>query len=330
MLRNIKNRFTRPRVMGYIMTNAGTPSITDGCKDDVSSVTDNSAGNSTINFYEPFQRTPITLVAAAGGTGAIPAVVTSAAASARVLTSNSAGSATDMNAHVMCFGFDSADTNSRGPNRSLARAGRLAPVLFGFRFNSSGGVLSGARQVSVSAATSTFTVTLKAPFASAPVVIPICTGSTAGVAKVTSASGSQIVIDTFDAAGSGAAFGCHVFVLGWYSAEYCRSRRTELDCPQRLPRLEVYEVTVTAGVPAISIGTGGIADDGTGLFTITHTEPFKRAPQVVSCADGSTISTLVSSSISATQIKTYDNAGNAADAGKVYVACLGYDTADKF
>lgn len=320
--------------MGYVLSNSGTPSVTDGCKDDISSVTDNGAGDSTLNFLEPFQRTCFPFITPAGGTGAIGTITTAAAGSARVKTSDEAGSATDMNAHVLVIGHDSAETNSIAPNWSTVRAGRFRPRLVTFSFNSSGTLTSGKYQVTVSPSTSTFTITFNRPFASAPVVIATCTGATAGVAKVTSSAVNQIVIDTFDAAGSGSARGCHVFVLGWDCAEYGRGHRVELLTPQLRPRLIVAEVTFTAGVPAVSAGTSStVSDDNTGLFTLTFPTThatFKRAPEVIACGDGTTISNVISSSTTATQIQVFSNAGVAADPGKVYVAALGYDSADEF
>lgn len=317
--------------MGYVLSNSGTPSVSNGCKDDVSSVTDHSTGNSSINFYDSYQRTPIVVAAAAGGTGAIAGVVSSSTTAARILTSDSAGSATDMAAHILALGWDSPETQDIGATRNIVRAGRLRPVLLNFNFNAAGTLFQGKSLASLSSSTSTYTFTLNNPFACAPVVIPTCIGSTAKVARVTSASGVQIVIDTFDAAGSGSTSACNVLVLGWYSAEFARSRRVELLTPQRKPRLTGFEITVTTGTPALTSGTsldGSIVDNGTGDFTITLAKPFTVAPEVVASADGSNIVT-VSSTTSAITIKAFNNAGSAADPGKVSIIALGRDYLDE-
>lgn len=322
--------------MGYYMTNAGTPSITDGCKDDISSVTDNSAGNSTINFYEPFQRVSFPFVTPVGASGAIGNVVIAAAGSARVLTSDSAGTATDMDAHVMVFGHDSSETNSLAPNFSYVRAGRLKPRLVGIRVSAAGVVSSGGYRVTCSLTSSTFTLTFNEPFQTAPIIIATVSGATSGVCRVTSTAANTAVINTYSAAGAASARAFHAWILGWDSREYGRSHRVELLNPQRRARIMAGEITYTAGVPAASLGLSGstVSDDGTGLFTLTFPTAshsvYLRAPTVIVCGDGTSMSNVVSSSTTTAQIQVYDNAGSAVDPGKVYVACLGYDVADEF
>lgn len=332
LFRNIKSAYIRPRVLGFQITNAGTPSVSEGCKDDVSSVTDNGTGDSSLNFYEPFQRSCVAVTTPIGGTGAISTISTVSKTAARLLTCNAAGAAADMNFNSLIVGYDSAETMMARPLYHNVKAGRFRPVLIGGSFDSSGTLLSGKRHFTVSAASSTYTVTLRSPFATVPVVVATATGSTAKLCRVTSTAVNTFVIDTFDDAGGASTSGVNFFVLGWHSKEYARARRTELYSRQRGSRLIACEVTVTAGVPAVSINAqeASVSDDGTGLMTLTWTQAFKRAPEVVAVATGTDIATVVSSSTTACQIKTYTNAGVAGDTGKVYLVAMGYDVTEEY
>lgn len=336
MLRPLKCPHIMPRVMGFqVIDTSGTPSVDNGCIDDHASVTDNAAGDASINLNEPFQRTPVAISSPMVASGTIPSVVSTAAGVIRNKLWTEAGVAVDGNSHVLAFGFDNRDT-VRLPfgQYHTAKATRPGSILTGYKVTSAGAVTYGSNQAGCTLDTSTFTLALKNAGGALPIAVGCATGATAKSVRITSSAVNSIVVNTYDAAGSDSAAGFNLIVLSNQHAARIGRCRHPLQVPQRGPRLELFQITVTAGTPVITLGAadGTITDNGTGDFSITWTRPFKRPPIVVATAVGAIICTdNTGSSLTAGNILTFNAAGSAADpSGIINVVVLGYDDATEY
>lgn len=333
MLRPIKCDHYLPRVVaGKIINTAGTPSVSAGCQDDVSSVTDNATGDQSVNLSQIFKRKGASVVTSGVGTGSISNITSNTAALCRSILRTEAGTAVDGTGYWLSVGFDHA-LSQKSLSPATVVATRHGTILEAGDCGSTGTMGNGKYRFTAGAVTSTFTLTPTRPFGDTPIVLATARSATAKVCNVTSTAVNSIVVDTFDAAGSGSAAAFNFLVLTKTNAIRQGLRRSILQTTQKGGRLVIFEVTYTTGTPAITVGSedGAIVDNGTGDFSITLTKPFKRHANWIASPDSSHICTDNSgTSLSVCNILTFSNAGAAVDPGVVYVIGLGYDYADEF
>lgn len=338
MLRAIRNDHIRPRLLGF-RVNSTTSTVAE-INPNNCTITDNSAGNTTLTLVEPFARTPLVVASCDTdvGDGALANYVTATNLAQRVLSSTSAGTATDGTIHVMSLGWDSATTDIVTPSHTL-RSSVTGPRLIGFGVDGTGtaALLTGKYQATLTDNdTGNYTLTFNSPFAEAPVVVGTVLGTTAGVVNVVTTAVNAVNIKTFNAAGAATDFDFCLFILGRDHSDVIRvpGRGRIVHTPQRLPRILGFNITVDTGTPSITTGLGSldgaITDNGVGDYTVTFTTPFARTPEVVAMATSTHICTVAARSTSAVQINTFDNAGSAVEAAALNIICLGYDDATQY
>jgi hypothetical protein len=101
--------------------------------------------------------------------------------------------------------------------------------------------------------------------------------------------------------------------------------------PQRLPRQLHFKVDGT-GTASIVIGSrdAALADNGTGDYTLTFSQPFARLPVVVaSSITAGAVIQIASATVSACQIVVKDTSGSALDADLMIIV-QGFDAADEY
>lgn len=106
----------------------------------------------------------------------------------------------------------------------------------------------------------------------------------------------------------------------------------DIKIDQRLPRMLAFKVTGT-GTAAINVGSlsASLTDNGTGDYTITFNEAFKRIPVVVATAmTAGLYAEVAAASATACQILLKTTAANVATDGIVNVIVLGFDDADEY
>ena len=146
---------------------------------------------------------------------------------------------------------------------------------------------------------------------------------------------NEVVVTTYDAAASETAAAFYLVVLGWDSQIRIGGQKAIVQHPQRKARLLAFRLTTSGGDWTVAIGDtdATTTDDGTGLVTLTYTKAFTRVGEVVaSCAISTNcgIATVVSSIVSAVQLKTFNNAASAADPAYLDVFVFGYDDASEW
>lgn len=338
MLRAIRNDHIRPRLLGF-RVNSTTSTVAEVNPDNCT-ITDHSAGATTLTLAEVYARTPVVVATCDTdvGDGAIANYVSASKSTARVLSSTNAGAATDGTIHVLTLGWDSDTTDIVTPSHSL-RSSVSGPRLIGFGVDGTGtaSLTSGKYQATlVDNDTGDYTLTFNSAFAEAPVVVGTVLGATAGVVNVATVAVNTVNIKTFDADGAAADYDFCLLVLGRDHADVLRipGRGRIVHTPQRLPRILGFNVVVTAGTPVITTGLGSLdgamTDNGSGDYTITFTTPFKRTPEVVVIPTSTNICTVAARSTTATQILSFTNAGNSTEAAAFNVICLGYDDATEY
>ena len=338
MLRSIQLRHPEPRVVAFNLTHtAGAPTLTRGEGD--ASLTDNGTGDTTLTLKDPFARTPLMFVTptVAIGDGSIGNIVSSDNNDVRIKTSDSAGSGTDGNCHVAAFGFDSSLPGRIKNGKFSLTHNFIAGILAGFTVDGTGtaAITSGKFQGTLTDnGTGDYSVALKRKLGQSPIVLATATKATAAVANLVSASNSAVAIKTFDAAGAAVDSAFDFIVIGSSGKDKSGKHRRVIECPQRKPRIELFRITVTAGTPVLTIGSGGasIVDNGVGDYTLTFTQKFARVPLAIANADSTHIVTTHPSvkSTTALQLNAWTNAGVAVDPGIIDILVLGYDTIQEF
>lgn len=107
MLREVKASQRAVRVLGFIIDGA-TPALTEGKFD--GTLVENSAGNYTITFAKAFARAPVVVATVATDVTTVRIVsATASAVNIEVVGADQTTPEDDANAHLLVWGFDSAD-----------------------------------------------------------------------------------------------------------------------------------------------------------------------------------------------------------------------------
>jgi hypothetical protein len=105
---------------------------------------------------------------------------------------------------------------------------------------------------------------------------------------------------------------------------------------QHASRIEALTVRWTAGVPAVVEGTSraSVADTGTGIATLTLTDPFARKPVITATCEAATGEKVTAQLRSVSQtgfiLEVADESGALADSTvDVHLHVVGFDSADE-
>lgn len=297
MLRTIRNDHLYSRLIGLTVDQVSVAAEL-GTSEPEASVSDDGAGNTTITLARSFARRPVVVgglmgTALNGGYFCESAIPTQALIKPELHASG--GTDTDGIAAVIALGWDSEVTDQKVGHRLFAD--RLRPRLVAVQINtaSSGSINFGHGEIaSLSrAGAGDVTLTLARPFQVQPtigsVVYPVVavataiTTSSALTVKAHTVTASTVRFQVYDNAPNLADATFNAFILGWDSPEPSLANKSEVMTGQRKPRLIAGSITVTSGVPAVTVGTNDftVSDTGTGDIGVTFSEKFAREPIVI-------------------------------------------------
>jgi len=342
MLRTIKTPHLRPRLIAYTGTTAGSAAntISVGAEEGTFTNADNDE-ELDLALAQPFARAPV--VIATPGADLADGVATHLTADPTASAISVTATGSDVGTHhALILGYDSTDAQTYGgPLRHMqsVKGTRRMPRIIAGQVSALGAVTIGGNQFSVTDnGTGDHTIVLtgtggKRAFASTPVVVasPV-TADQGAVCRVESATTSAINILTFDESDSADDLAFNFIAIGWDTLDEHRLRMgSSIQTQMRRPRILGFHIT-TQDTVTTGVGDGTVVDDGTGVFTLTYTDAFKREPIVVVCSGNSTDAwaTVSASSATACTIETADASGSLGDADDCHIIVIGSDDADDF
>ncbi len=342
MLRELKSNKLAPFLLAFKVTNtAGVPSLSTGKND--ATITDAGTGLYGLNIKDGWSRSPV-VVASPDTDGTAGGYVCLNGSNATTIYNelnplNASGSAEDASCYAILLGW-----KNRSSSRSMLQevnCSRFQTRLIVGQVNSDGTkAIGGSSFTSSKTSTGVYSITFKGGFRYAPVVVATSVSTSApfsaAISSVTSAAAS---IATRNTGGSAADVAFNFIALGTDSeggAEGDRNGRVLVG--QRKPRLLAFRCVDAAGTPSLSIGSedGTVADSGagTGDWTITFNEPFKRQPIVLvtgmSTAGGSRRGHVHSASSTSVRIQNFSAGGTLTDADSLNVLVIGFDDATEY
>lgn len=328
MQREIKTNRVRSRVVG-IGLDTTTPTVSFGGAN-LTGVSKTGTGDVTATFRTNYADTPVCVGCVGSGIpdgGYLTLFPSPTTSSVRFRLLNSGAGAGDSTGDVICFGRDSANSELTDPQIVKCATDRC--VLLGITVDGTGtaSITTGKGDATlVDNGTGDYTLTFTPAFGRTPIIAATVQNAATSMIKVASKSASSVNIKTFTDAAVAADRIFHVLVLGTLSKEETGRVYAPLNGTQRLQRVIAVKVDYSGGVPSISTNAtdiSSVTDNGTGDFTLTFANPFRRAPVVVSSAEGD-IATVVS--VSATQARILVGTSNGTPFDTpAHVAILGSD-----
>lgn len=337
MLRSISSDRIRPRIIdGGITFTDGTPSLNIGGV--ASSLTDNGAGDVTVTYRDSFGRGGVTFVHSSNHINDCSwgNVASSTALATRISSCRQDGTKVDQPYDFLTVGFDSFNTDYLPDSHSSVLYHRPLSRLVAYRIK---GTDTAAIQSSTKHGTLTdhdtgeYTVTFTNEFGEQPRVFATAISSSAIVLSRDTCDNTHVKLTAFDQAPAAADTDFYLWVLGCDTSDSSTGHRRAIKTPHAGARLLVFQITVTAGTPALTYGSGSgtVTDNGTGDFILTFTKPFKRAPEILATTDSTRIATVAeAASTTAVNVLTFTDAGVAQDPTIVNVLVLGYDNSAEF
>jgi len=346
MLRPLQTGFLNSRLLGFTATTAASAVNTVQQGSGEATFTNASSDHILDHAYtHPFAQTPVQVVTAGAGIGdagtaAVKATATATAGGVTTLTST--GTADVGQCHSLVFGQETVEArrsgNKYGKLFDVNSSRRSAELVVG-QVSSAGAVTIGGREFTVvKNGTGDYTVTFTPGFGANPVVCATpFNASTDGFAlRVDAVTETTANILTFNDSGSAADAAFNFVAMGFHDrSDYTLQKGGDVNCRHRRPRIVAGKVTYTAGVPAVTIGTGEftLTDVALGELTVTFDEPFARTPVVVaSAADTNTHSwvSVKANSTTAITLEVTDEAAAAADPAYLNFLVFGSDSGDVF
>ena len=341
MLRQIKSPNRRARLIGFAATTTGASTNTVEVGSGEGTFT-NSTEALTLTLREPFARIPVSVCTpgasvGVGGTAHLTGATTTTAVGTS--TVNGSASADAGGVEALVLGYDSTITEVSAKKENLfenVSATFRNPILVAGQVSSAGAKLIGGSTFTVVRnGTGDYTVTFTRAFGRIPVVVatPFTNGASCHIASKTDASFNIL---TYDAANSAADVRFNFIAYGDASSFETRMiKGADVQIGFRKPRMFGGIVTYTAGVPAITVGTGlfTITDTGTGLLDVAFTERFAREPIVVaSCMTAARWASLTGASSLATgcQIVSAGSTGTLTDPTAIHFIVVGSDDAVEY
>jgi len=346
MLRPLQTGFLNARLLGFTATTAAAANNTVQQGAGEATFTNASSDNILDHTYtHAFGTTPVQVVCAGAGVadGGVAAVKATATATAGgVATVDGSGAADVGQAHSLVYGHETAETrrsgNKNGRLFDVRSTRKISEVVVG-QVSSAGAVTIGGREFTVTKnGTGDYTITFTPGFGANPIVVATpFNATTDGYAlRVESVSETTTNILTFDDSEAAADAAFNFVALGFHdSSDYTLQKGGLVMARHRKPRLVAGKVTYTAGVPAVTIGTGEftLTDVAQGELTITFDEAFARTPIVVaSAADTDTHSwvSVKANSATAVTLEVTDELAAAQDPAYLNFLIFGSDSEDIF
>ena len=346
MLRPLQTGFLNSRLIGFTATTAASATNTIQQGSGEATFTNASSDHILDHTYtHPFGATPVQVVCAGAGVGDAGTAAIKATASATaggVTTLTTAGAADVGQSHSLIFGQDTAETRRSGNKDGKlfdVRSSRKEAELVIGQVSSAGAVTIGGREFTVTKnGTGDYTVTFTPGFGANPIVVatPVNAAADGFALRVESVSETTANVLTFNDSGAAADAAFNFVAMGFMDrSDYALQKGGLVGARHRKPRIVAGKVTYTAGVPAITIGTGEftLTDVALGELTVTFDEAFARTPVVIaSAADTNTHSwvSVKANSSTAITLEVTDEAGAAADPAYLNFLVFGSDSGDVF
>lgn len=337
MLNEIKNHYLGARCTALTVTTASSVATVGLGVDDKSAATSAATGKSAITLKDAYARLPI-VVATNGANVALGGFATYDTASTKtVVTLESlgvAGSGDDGTIHAISFGWDYVQDEHLGfhQGQPLTNTNGMEPVLLALRINADATVAIGNPLVTVSKASSVYTITFNDAFARACTGVATPIEAAAKGVRINSTSATNIVVATSDVAGTPEDNAFDLVVLGWFHKDAVSRRRSIVQTPRRKPKIILFQVTGT-GTAAVNIGSDDITltDNGTGDYTLAWkaASKFTQAPIVIATGLTTRIQTAAAATATSTNILSF-NAGGTATDGVFQGIAIGFDVADEY
>jgi len=345
MLRTLKHAFNAPRLIGCKATSAGGACTVNISPDDFASAASASTGKAYLTLGDVFYRaginvgSPFSSNVGAQGALLIDADPTYAVQSFKT---HDGTNPDDGSFNAFILGYDS-------PQSDYVAAGRQsAPFAVKNSWNSARLEVfkitphATTPVISIGAAKATltrngagdYTITFKRAFSNGDVVaVPLPIGATIAHHHIVSCSATAVRV-LVGAAGSGSdSFPFYLVVQGSDSPEHGSRYRKATKVTDRLPRLVAGRIEWSGGTPSIACGTGDftIADTGTGVVTVTYTNPFLREPASLANQNVAGNVTLnAANSVSASVFNCFNAAGALTDPADLHFMTIGYDDVSEY
>lgn len=345
MQRQISHEHTRPRLMGFTSQVDGSTAVIATSIPEAAA-SRNGTGDHTLTFTQPFARNCVAVGGILGTAlpgGYVTQQSNPGTAATRLLTHKDTDGA--LTAGACCtfvLGWDALDTDAIRPIRLMAD--RLGARIIAVEVNTAGsaGVVTGKGEIAsiVRNGTGDVTLTFRRSFQATSgenVLVAVGTAFTATPNLMVQAAAlgvSTVQFKVFNATAVATDASFHAFILGWDVPGPMIRAKGEVETGQIRARLIAGRISITAGVPDVSVGAAdfGVQDTATGQVTVVLRKPFVRAPIVIGNAEDSnaTPGRLTVSSVAAGSfiLNTGNAAGAAADitsGGGVHFMALGFD-----
>ncbi len=289
MLRNVINKHIKPRIVPFQLTTTASGATVDIGYSDYT-VTRSGTGAGTLTHRDGFYRNGLIFLSQYTTSGGY-ATYNSSTPDNDVFPFSilsQAGAGNEGIVDGFTFGWDSPDLSLT--LKQSVKSTQVAPrVIWGKITGSTGTVSINTRDFGCTrVSTGVYDITFKTAFGKIPTV-KVSAISTSGVCAETlslkTSAGVRVSLAT--AAQTATDYDFYILAIGSDSRSDGGKGRMPLENTQRKPRIVAAQVTMTGGVPSITIGgaTGGadfgtLVDNGAGDFSLTITEPFKREPAI--------------------------------------------------
>lgn len=201
-------------------------------------------------------------------------------------TLNNTGAADDGTMYGLSLGFDAKEIFYTDKPKQQVKSSFYQPRLLAASIADDGTVNIGSSELSVSVASSVYTISFPGAFQAAPVIVAIPIGNSGDESiQVTSVSVESCEISTFDD-GNASDLPFQFIALGSYSPNASIGGRNLVLTDQDRVRLEAFQITVDGSTPSINRQTcpATITDNGVGDYTLTVTEAGLRDMVAVATA----------------------------------------------
>lgn len=324
VLRDLYSRNIRPSIFGYTINySGGTPSAGVGGQD-LTSITDNGTGDATLNFKTRFPRNTMTFACPGNisGGGWVQWSTATDGGTARLVNVDNSGNPSDSTFHALVLGYASSDVSRTSPQ--LVRSQRPRTRMLAFQITGA----TPSLDIGVGAATLTkagtgdYTLTFKNAFGNTPIALVNGLQTTVVGPRITSISATSVRIQVFNTSSAAADAVIGVVVVGADGRDETpyQSGKDIVECQMRKPRLLGFRCASGGGSLTIGSEHGTIANNGTGDYTITFLEPFRRTPVAIATSGNRA----QIKAISSTSVRVFrSNTGGSASDGPLDVLVLG-------
>ncbi len=344
MLRTLKHAFNAPRLLGVKATSAAGACTVNISSDDIYSAASATTGKAYLTLGETFSRPGVTCgtpFQSVGASGALLIDADPTISLASFLTHD--GTNPDDGAfNAFILGYDSTEYDYIGYGSQLAPfpvlSNWFSPRIELFKITPHATTptidIGGAKATLTRNGVGDYTITFERPYSSDNVVAAVgMIKSTIAHAHIVSctALAVRVLVGTGGAASDAAPF---YLVVKGSDNPYPGSRgHIAAKVSDRKPRLIAGHIAYNAGVPSIVRGTDDftVADTGTGICTVTFTNPFLREPVCLGNQNSAgNVTFNAAASVSGLVLNGFNAAGAATDPADFHFMAFGYDDASEY